>query len=225
MYRGNKFVPSFNSYTTMNKTDLKNIKALLKYKEVVANGPKFESENSTITQEELEKYSIDELKTAINIFEKSETDKYTKELKNLVDEMFAKYGKEGDNMIAVWDVNVYGRDVYEGDNPLNDICWEGFGNRYNELYYPICAHEKEVPVEYYKDVKKLKDILHNLKVKNAYNYWKDDNEALNEIWYGVIGVMKIYQNYQVVSFVIRNDGMLCDEDGYETFNNKIIKKF
>ena len=206
----------------MNKTDLKNMKALLKYKEVVTNGPKFESKNSTITQEELEKYNINELKTAINNFENSEVDKYTKKLKNLVDEMFVKYGEEDDNMIAIWDANVYERDVYQGDDPLSDICFGGFAHEYNKFYYPIYANNKNAPDEYYKDVKKLKDILHNLKVKNAYNYWKDDNEALNEIWYGVIGVMK---DHRVVAFVIRDDGMLCDEDGYKTFNNKIIKKF
>ena len=216
------YVPHFNLHITMNRTDLNNMKALLKYKEVVANGPKFESENSTITKEELEKYSIDELKTAIDNFENTETDKYTKELKNLVDEMFAKYGKEGDNMIAVWDAYVYDRDVCEGDNPLKDICWGGFANKYNELYYPICANNKKVPVEYYGDLEKLANILRNLKIKDAYDYWEDNNDALNEMWYGVIGVMK---DYRVVAFVIRDDGMLCDEDGYETFNNKIIKKF
>lgn len=206
----------------MNKTDLKNMKALLKYKKIVENGPKFESEDSTITEKELEKYSIDELKDKIYQFEHAENDQYTKELKNLVDEMFNKYSKEGDNMIAVWDANVFDRYISEGDDPLEDIYWGGFANKYNKLYYPICANEKEISDEYYKDVEKLANILSNLKVKDAYNYWKDNNDALNEMWYGVIGIMK---DYRVVAFVIRDDGMLCDEDGYETFNNEIVKKF
>lgn len=206
----------------MNKTDLNNMKALLKYKEVVARGPKFESNNSTITKEELEKYSIDELKDKIYQFEHSEETKYTEELKNLVDEMFNKYGKEGDNMIAVWDANVYDRKINEGEDPLNDIYWKGFEHKYNKLYYPICSNGENVPDEYYKDIDKLVDILYNLKIKDAYDYWENDNGALNECWYGVIGVMK---DYRVVAFVIRDDGMLCDQQVYTSSNNKIIKTF
>ena len=206
----------------MNKTDLNNMKALLKYKEVVARGPKFESNNSTITKEELEKYNIDELKDKIYQFEHSEETKYTEELKNLVDEMFDKYSKEGDNMIAVWDANVYDRNINEGENPLNDIYWKGFEHKYNKLYYPICSNGENVPDEYYKDIDKLADILYNLKIKDAYDYWENDNGALNECWYGVIGIMK---DYRVVAFVIRDDGMLCDQQVYTSSNNKIIKIF
>ena len=206
----------------MNKIDLNNMKALLKYKEVVARGPKFESNNSTITKEELEKYSIDELKDKIYQFEHSEETKYTKELKNLVDEMFNKYGKEGDNMIAVWDANVYDRNINEGEDPLNDIYWKGFEHKYNKLYYPIGSNDENVPDEYYKDIEKLTDILYNLKIKDAYDYWENDNGALNECWYGVIGIMK---DYRVVAFVIRDDGMLCDQQVYTSSNNKIIKTF
>lgn len=206
----------------MNKTDLNNMKALLKYKEVVARGPKFESNNSTITKEELEKYSIDELKNKIYQFEHSEETKYTEELKNLVDEMFDKYSKEGDNMIAVWDANVYDRNINEGEDPLNDIYWKGFEHKYNKLYYPICSNDENVPDEYYKDIDKLTDILYNLKIKDAYDYWENDNGALNECWYGVIGIMK---DYRVVAFVIRDDGMLCDQQVYTSSNNKIIKTF
>lgn len=207
----------------MNKTDLKNMKALLKYKKMVENGPKFESKDSTITKEELEKYSIDEIKDKISQFEHSEKDKYVKRLKDLVDEMFNKYGKKGDNMIAVWDANVFNRYICEGNDPLEDICWGGFENKYNKLYYPICTNnDEEVSNEYYEDLEKLSNILYNLNIKDAYDHWKNDNEALNEMWYGVIGIMK---DYRVVAFVIRDDGMLCDEDDYESFHNEIVKQF
>ena len=65
-------------------------------------------------------------------------------------------------------------------------------------------------------------LVHNLKIKDAYDYWENDNGALNEYWYGVIGIMK---DYKVVAFVIRDDGMLCDEKAYISSNNKIIKTF
>ena len=147
---------------------------------------------------------------------------YTEELKNIVDKMFNKYGEEGDNMIVVWDANIFERDIWEGKNPLSDIYWKGFGNKYNKLYYHICANDEKTPDEYYVDLEKLKSILHNLKIKDAYDYWKDNTDALNEYWYGVIGIMK---DYQVVAFVIRDDGMLCDKNGYDTSNNTIVKRF
>ena len=206
----------------MNYTDLKNMTDLLKYREVVSKGPAFESKNSTIAKEELEKYSIDELKDKIYQFEHSEETKYTKELKNLVDKMFNKYGKDGDNMIAVWDANVVKRDIWEGEDPLSDIYWKGFEHKYNKLYYPICTNDENVPGEYYEDIDKLADILRNLKIKDAYDYWEDNNASLNEYWHGVIGIMK---DYRVVAFVIRNDGILADEHGYENSENKIVRRF
>ena len=155
--------------------------------------------------------------------ENEELEKYNIEaLKNLVDKMFKKYGEEEDNMIAVWDANVVSRNIWEGEDPISDIYWEGFEHKYNKLYYPICSNDENVPDEYYKDIDKLTDILYNLKIKDAYDYWENDNGALNECWYGVIGIMK---NYRVVAFVIRDDGMLCDQQVYISSNNKIIKTF
>ena len=158
---------------------------------------------NTIMNEELEKHNIDALK-------------------NLVDKMFNKYGEEGDNMIAVWDANAFELGIWEGKDPLSDIYWEEFGNKYNKLYYPICSNDENAPDEYYVDLEKLKSILRNLNIKDAYDYWKDNSDVLNEYWYGVIGIMK---DYQVVAFVIRDDGMLCDKNGYDTSNNTIVKRF
>lgn len=52
--------------------------------------------------------------------------------------MFEKYGEEGDNMIAVYDANVFEHHISEGEGPLQDICFGGFDDEYNKLYYPIC---------------------------------------------------------------------------------------
>ena len=63
---------------------------------------------------------------------------------------------------------------------------------------------------------------YTVKIKNAYDYQEDNNASLNEYWRGVIGIMK---DYRVVAFVIRNDGILADERGYENSENQIIKRF
>ncbi len=83
-------------------------------------------------------------------------------------------------MIAVWNANVVSRNIWESEDPLSDIYWEGFEHKYNKLYYPICANDKNVPDEYYEDIGKLADILRNLKIKDAYDYLEDNNASLNE---------------------------------------------
>ena len=50
-------------------------------------------------------------------------------------------------------------------------------------------------------------------------YWDKENEAINECWYGVHGITK---DYRIVAFVIRDDGMLCDEESFDTFYNSTL---
>lgn len=224
----------------MNKTDLKNMKSLLKYRKVIAEGAKFIN-GGYYTEEQLSNMDNSELKNKIDDFENDVKNKYTTQLKKLVDEMFEKYGEEDDNMIVIYGANVYERHINECERPLGDINFDGFSGKYNKLYHPICrdwdccdywSRKDTDPEElkywddkwnkYYKDIDNLKATLEKLKVPSAYDYWEDDNDALNECWYGVIGIMK---DYRVVAFVIRDDGMLCDEEGYETFHNSVIKTF
>ena len=56
---------------------------------------------------------------------------------------------------------------------------------------------------------------------SAEDYYTDNNDALNEFWYGCIGIMK---DYKVVSFVIRDDGLLCCEKYINEGYNKIIEQ-
>ena len=121
----------------MNKTDVKNMKSLLKYRKVIAEGAKF-VDGGDYTEEQLSIMDNSELKNKIDNFENNVKNKYIAQLKKLVDEMFEKYGKEGDNMIAVYDANVCERYISEGEGPLKDINFDGFSGKYNKLYHPIC---------------------------------------------------------------------------------------
>ena len=67
----------------------------------------------------------------------------------------------------------------------------------------------------------LNTLLYAIGIDDAENRWLDDNGALNEYWYGVVGITK---DYKVVSFVIRDDGMLCDEYSMESSHNSILKQ-
>ncbi len=232
----------------MNKVDVKNLNAILEWRELerkVKAGPII-ADGGDFSFNDLVNLTDKELQNRISNFEKIEKTNNANRLRKLVNKFFEKYGTESSNMIvlsgAYYPDDSDCRYVYEREDIINDIYWDGFGRKYNKLYYP-CAVEtlpagdwqstNKLPEEerksvlaqwdkYYKDLRPIHNLVRKLGVPTAEKYYRDDSSALNEIWYGVIGIMK---DYRVVSFVIRNDGMLCDEDSYESCHNSIISKF
>ena len=222
----------------MNKTDVKNMKSLLKWRELsrkVSKGADYDMEGE-IKFDVLSEYSDDELNQKIQEFEEAEKRKAAGKFRSLVDAFFEKWGDEGDNMIVLSGAYVPERMAEEMDDPVNDINW--YWTKYNKLYHAVGSQKpsnsyfavRDLPKEesaerenlwnqFWADMKPIQKEARKLKIPTAERYWEDDNDALNELWSGVIGVMK---DYRIVSFVIRDDGMLCDEEGYETFNNSII---
>ena len=222
----------------MNKTDVKNMKSLLKWRELsrkVSKGADYDTDGE-IKFDVLTVYSDDELNQKIKEFEDAEKRNAAGKFRSLVDAFFEKWGDEGDNMIVLSGAWVPERETCELDDPVNDINWNW--SEYNKLYHAVgrqqpsnrylavCDLPKAERVEreklwdqFWADMKPIQKEARKLKILTAEKYWEDDNDALNEMWYGVIGVMK---DYRIVSFVIREDGMLCDEEGYETFHNSII---
>lgn len=229
----------------MNKVDCQNMKNLLEWRElarIVNKGARYEK-GGELKFDFLVELTDERLKEEIQSFEDKEKNESSKELKKKVDEFFEKYGTENSNMIvlsgAYYPSDPDSRRVYEREDIINDIAWDGFGRKYNKLYYP-CAVEKlpagdwysthELPKEeresirrqwnkYYDDIAPLYKLAYDFGIPNAEEYYENDNSALNDCWYGVIGIMK---DYRVVAFVIRNDGMLCDEDSYESYHNSVI---
>ena len=220
----------------MNKIDIENIKKELAKR----NAANYEwADGGDMVKDDIILRTTKELKQLIKDFENNINQAASIKVKELVDKMFEKYGEEGDNMIALTSAYCPERSTSESD-PM-DIDWGGFENRYNQLYFPICRNWdcgnywtrqnkdeetlnkwREKWNEYLTDLNQLQNELKNIKQYcSAYQYYKDDNDAINECWYGVIGIMK---DYRLVSFVIRDDGMLCDEEGYKTFYNSVIIK-
>ena len=136
-----------------------------------------------------------------------------------VDEFFEKYGKDGDNIILLTCAYVPDRETYDAGLPWKYINYDGFHHDYNKLYYPVKVDEDNK--ECMKEWKAILEMSKSVGITDAEKYWTDveDNEALNELWYGVIGIMK---DYKAVSFVIRDDGMLCDEDDIDSYYNSVI---
>lgn len=214
------------------------MKSLLKWRELsrkVSKGADYDTAGE-IKFDVLSEYSDDELNQKMQEFEEAEKRKASDKFRSLVDAFFEKWGDEGDNMIVLSGAYVPERTTYEMDDPVNDIYWNQ--SKYNKLYHAVGRQQpsnnyyavRDIPKaereereklwdQFWADMEPIQKEARKLKIPTAEEYWEDDNHALNEFWCGVIGVMK---DYRIVSFVIRDDGMLCDEEGYETFHNSVI---
>ena len=195
----------------MNHADYRNAKEIVRLRETK---PTFEK-GGELTVDELEKKTTEELKSLIDSFESNEKNVAIENIKRLVDEIFEKFGKEGDNMIVLSAANFIEHEVCESGDPLSDIDFER-DERWNKLYFPINRFNTEYD-NLYKELRF--NLFTKLNVPYADEQWETCNDALNEYWYGVIGIMK---DYRVVAFVIRDDGILASNDDYESFNNEVL---
>lgn len=208
----------------MNNIDVINIKEVLEFRKNPR--PVFQL-GGEIQVSEIENSTDEQLNNLLEAYKSAQIPG----IRKMVDEIFEKFGEENSNIIILSGAYYSddGRSVYEVTDPLYSIKFNK--HAYNKLYYPIGenwtkktwdgsgVHDKHWD-EYYLYVEELYDKCASSGiVESAEEYYKEDNEALNEFWYGCIGIMK---DYKVVSFVIRNDGILCTENGIDYYTNKII---
>lgn len=219
----------------MNKFDIENIEKEITKRE--AANYKF-TKGGDLTKDNIEAKSIEELKKLIKDFNNNKKNKSSDKIKSIVDEIFEKFGEDEDNMIILGACNYheYSRHISLSDDPLEDIDFNGFGHKYNKLAYPV---GRDFEVSYYdfesrtdhkgKDDKKAEELFNlirkidplftDLGLQSIEEYWDDNSDAINDLWYGVHAITK---DYKIVTFVIRNDGMLCDEGGFNTVHNNIL---
>lgn len=166
---------------------------------------------------------------------KQTKEKLIPKVKKMVDDAFEKFGEEGDN-ILILSACYYSddaRDTYEVDEPLDRINFNK-GSDYNNLYFPIGRNwdlgdwkrdgvdGDKLDTLYKVYTEPICGALNKCLIDcYAEDYYRDNNSALNDYWHGVIGIMR---DYKVVSFVIRNDGLLCDENSITQGYNKIIEQ-
>jgi len=223
----------------MNKIDVENIKKEIAKRK--AANYKWKS-GGELSRNEITSKTDSELNALLEKFKNKGKAAAIAEIKKLVDEAFAKYSTDPEDNMIVLGACFYSddsRDVYEVDSPLDDINFDGFNHDYNKLAYPIGRdydlsyweykagkqHQGKDDSKYEKLNKtitqKIVSLFSDLGLDSIEKYWADNDDALNELWYGVHGITK---DYQIVAFVIRNDGMLCDEASFETFYNSILYK-
>lgn len=223
----------------MNTIDIKNIKKEIAKRKAVAYV--FET-GGELSKDEIVNADTESLNKMIKDFSNIKKETASEKIKKLVDEIFEKYAKpeSNDNLVILGACNYYddSRCVVTCENPLRSIDFDGFEHRYNKLAYPIgrdydlerydhTQHkfvegaDDEKYAELNKLTQKIEALLPDIGLTSIERYWDNNNDAINEMWYGVHAITK---DYKIVAFVIRNDGMLCDEDSFDSFHNSILCK-
>lgn len=221
----------------MNDIDIKNIKKELRKRSAAEYD--FEA-GGDLTQGNLTCATTEELKQLINEYSNNKKTISSEKIKKIVDEIFEKYGEWNDNMIVLGACNYYDEDRHVSfvEEPLKEIDFDGFGHDYNKLAFPIGRNydlswydydndkyvngaDDDKYEELMKGVQQIVTLMPDLGLASIEKYWDNDNDAINEMWYGVHAITK---DYQIVAFVIRDDGMLCDEGSFESFHNSILCK-
>ncbi len=207
----------------MNNIDFENINKELAKREAANYTIK---EGGEFSAAYIQSRSDEELEKLIDTFKDDKKNTANEKIKAIVDEIFEKYAEENDNSIILGACCYYddSRCIYESENPLVAINFDGFGHRYNDKIYPIgrdwdlsrysCEQHKTVngeDDEKYEDLnskcEQINKLFSDIGVKTNSEYYEEDNDGINEMWYGVHAITK---DYKVVTFVIRNDGMLCN---------------
>lgn len=208
----------------MNKVDIENINKELAKRKAANYTIKEGGELSTAF---IQSSSTEQLEKLIDTFKNDKKNTANEKIKAIVDEIFEKYAEGNDNSIILGACCYYddSRCIYESENPLVAIDFDGFGHRYNDKIYPIgrgwdltrYSMERHKTVDGEDDKKyedlhskceQINELLGDIGVKTNSEYYEEDNDGINEMWYGVHAITK---DYKIVTFTMRNDGMLCND--------------
>lgn len=203
----------------MNEIDIKNMRVIIELRESFNTRWK---EGGTLEPKEIWGLSNETIERNIELYKMLRKQDSSAKIKELVDKIFEicnepdEDGNPGEfNTIVLTAANKYEdcRYASPADEPFDIIDWDHFGNRYNPLYFPaneeIECHPKANDLYI-----QLKQEIAKLGIPDAEDFWRD-SDAVNECWYGCIGIMN---DYKIVSFVIRDDNMLASEHELETPN-------
>ena len=203
----------------MNEIDVKNMELIIELRNEFKRRWK---EGGDIVANEIWGLGNDTVNRNIEQYKLLEKQKRSSKIKELVDQIFVicnepdEDGNVGEfNTIVLTAANKYEdcRYASPADEPFDIIDWDHFGHRYNSLYFPI-NEEIECHPKANDLYIQLKQEITKLGIPDAEDFWRD-SDAVNECWYGCIGIMN---DYKIVSFVIRDDNMLASEHELETPN-------
>lgn len=196
----------------MNRIDCHNFKLIIELQE------KFKKEwiapGGTYEANEIWPLPTEELKQQVEQYKKQVVEQAKPRIREIIDhvfKVFSDYGWSPENNTIV----LYAATAYDGytikvpdEEILDRIDFDNYRPKYNKFYFPVNIYDKEIRDKVKNEIRELRNLLNDIGTPTAEGNWLN-SDALNEYWYGCIGVMK---DYKVVSFVIRGDGILCDND-------------
>lgn len=196
----------------MNKIDIKNIKRILE----VRNLQNQFDNGGEISKTTLENFFTEALLKLVENYNNNEREKFSKILRKEVDEIFNKYAEDDENMIVIKACNYEDRYYYPIDSSdiFNYIDFDNY--KYNKFVRAIGAEcQYEYDDKFNKSIRRIYDsLVDNDYISDIVDFYRED-DSLNEVWYGCYGITK---DYTVVSFIIRGNGMLLNnEEPYVVF--------
>ena len=197
----------------MNNIDKKNIERIINIRKTVFD------EGGHFSIDEFNNMSTSDLEQILIDYYNKNHILICQEIKEKVDKLFEEHGDEDSNtiLLAACIQDCGGRDLYVVDNPLSEIKFAR-GIRYNKWVYPV-GYElfDDIYSKCSNQDKKSRDEISNISneiVKLIYkdeiqpiDDFFDDNDSVNQVWYGCYGITK---DYKLISFVIRDDGLMLN---------------
>lgn len=196
----------------MNTIDRDNIKKILEKRKLVLE------DGGELEKDWLDNSSTSDLEELLKDYEDSKKRDLSLEIRTKVDQVFNEFSDDPeDNMIILWAV-YKDEDGYicEIDWPLESINFDGFGHAYNKFAYPVGREleEKEMKIIEVDYVDPIKELVKKLPgFIDIENFFEEDRSSINIYWCGVYAITK---DYKLVSFIIRDDGMMGNESSIKT---------
>ena len=217
----------------MNEFDIENIKKELAKRKAANYKWK---DGGEMTKDAVMLRTTKELNDLLNEYDTSKKINSETKIKKLVDEIFEEFGNEEDNMIILGGGNYYDEDRCFNELTIDELLRDiNFNDeeRWNPYAHPV---GRRLDISYYEHKgnkededkfdkvieksEKILDNLSNLPIKSIDKYWEDNNDSLNEMWYGCHAITR---DYKIYAFVIRDDGLFLNaQDGFESFWNHVL---
>ena len=195
----------------MNRIDVKNIEMCIKAREAQI----FHLEQGgDMTYEDIDKHSTEELKELIKQFYESKKEQFFDLFKRKVDNFFKKYTdfEEVQNVIVIGACNSENRYINKID-PSDIFAVINFDkHQFNKKLYAVGSEENAYETENNDFVDGTRDLYDDL-VLNEYilpiDKYFAHTDSINDVWYGCYGITP---QYEIISFIMRKDGVLLNND-------------
>lgn len=196
----------------MNNVDITNIKKELA-KRKAAN---YEwKEGGEMSKDDIILRTTQELNDLVKNHENAKKNAISDKVHKLVDAIFEKYADETDNMIPLScayrpEYRLYGETGIEVYSSVSLGEEDGYNeNKHIHAIGRNWYEEDNRWEDYSEDLAKLVDETAKAKVPFAEEEFEDDGESLNEYWYGIVAITR---DYNIVRFIMRDDGLPEDDN-------------